>query len=78
MVWGIVIWIGLQVVSYLISNRNTSQQTAVTPGELETTVVDASSPVPVLFGTRLMSSPNCVWYGDVGTTPIVQCGGGKK
>ena len=76
--WNVVIWIGLSIVSYLLSNRNTSQQTNATPGELETTTVDASSPVPVLFGTRLITSANCVWYGDVGTTPIVTCGGGKK
>ena len=77
--WQVVIWIGLQVLSYLLTPRSTSNQSNVTPGEVEATTVDSSGPVPVLFGTRLISTPNCVWYGDVGTTPIRACsGGGKK
>jgi len=75
--WQLVVWIGLQIVQYLLTPRSKAQ-TAVTPGEVESTTVDSSSPVPVLFGTRLLASPNCVWYGDVGTTPIVNCSGGKK
>lgn len=73
--WQLVVWIGLQIISYLL--RPKSSQSSITPGELESTTVDASSPVPVLFGTRLISTPNCVWYGDIGTTPIVKCGGKK-
>lgn len=33
--------------------------------------------IPVLFGTRLMSGPNIVWYGDLRITPV-QKKGGKK
>jgi len=77
--WQIVVWIGLQIVSYLLTPKATSNQSSVAPGEVEATTVDSSGPVPVLFGTRLISTPNCVWYGDVGTTPIRSCsGGGKK
>ena len=75
--WQLIVWIGLQIVSYLLTPRSKTQ-TNVTPGEVESTIVDSSSPVPVLFGTRLLASPNCVWYGDVGATPIVNCSGGKK
>lgn len=73
----LLIWIGLQIISSLLFRPKSSQEN-VTPGEVEATGVDASSPVPVLFGTRLISTPNCVWYGDVATTPIVKCSGGKK
>lgn len=76
--WQLVVWIGLQIISSLLFRPKGAPQTTVTPGEVEGTTVDASSPVPVLFGTRLMATPNCVWYGDVGTTAIVKCGGGKK
>lgn len=75
--WQLVVWIGLQIVSYLLAPK-TAAQSNVTPGDVEATTVDSSGPVPVLFGTRLMASPNCIWYGDVGTTPIQSCGGGKK
>ena len=75
--WQLVAWIGLQILSYLLGPK-TASQTPVAPGELEGTTVDSSSPVPVLFGTRLITTPNCVWYGDVGTTPIINCSGAKK
>jgi len=75
--WQIVVWIGLQIVSYLLTPR-ASTQSSITPGEVEATTVDSSGPVPVLFGTRLISTPNCVWFGDIGTTSIKTCSGGKK
>lgn len=74
--WQLVAWVALMVVSYLLRPK-TSAQVTPSPGDLEGTTVDSSSPVPVLFGTRLLSKTNCVWYGDVGTTPIQSCGGGK-
>lgn len=64
------------VLSYLLRPKVTAPLTPA-PGNLEGTTVDSSSPVPVLFGTRLLKKTNCVWYGDVGTTPIKNCGGGK-
>ena len=75
--WMIVIWVALMVVSYLLRPKPATP-TSPDPGEAKATVVDAASPVPVLFGTRKLTSANCVWYGDVGTTPIISCGGGKK
>lgn len=75
--WSIVVWVALTVISYLLRPKGKTQ-TNVTPGEVSATTVDSSSPVPVLFGTRLISGANCIWYGDVGTTPIRKCNGGKK
>jgi hypothetical protein len=75
--WQLVVWIGLQIVSSFLTTSKSTASNA-TPGEVEASTVDAASPVPVLFGTRLMASPNCIWYGDVGTTPIRNCSGGKK
>ncbi len=75
--WQLVVWIGLQIVSSFLTTSKSTASNA-TPGEVEASTVDASSDVPVLFGTRLMASPNCAWYGDVGTTPIQSCGGSKK
>lgn len=72
----IAIWVGLQIVSYLLTPK--AQTQTQTPGEVEATTVDSSSPVPVLFGTRLLTGANCIWYGDIGTTPIKSSGGGKK
>lgn len=77
--WMFVAWIGLSIISALLgSGQSNTATTDATAGEVEGTTVDAASPVPVLFGTRLMAQANCVWYGDVGTTPIKSCSGGKK
>lgn len=67
-------------IMYTIWSSNASRvnQQGVEPGTLSVTTVDASSPVPVLFGTRVLSGANCVWWGDVGTTAIKSKGGGKK
>lgn len=75
--WQIVAFVALTVLSYILRPK-TQAQAVQQPGELDGTTVDSSSPVPVLFGTRLLSKTNCVWYGDVGTTAIKSSGGGKK
>ena len=74
----LVAWIGLSIVSAFLGRGTNTATTDATAGEVEGATVDASSPVPVLFGTRLMAQANCVWYGDIGTTPIRTCSGGKK
>ena len=76
MPWMLIIYIVLMVVSYLLTPKP-KQPDAPTPGDVTETVVDASSAVPVLFGTRMMAQPNCAWYGDIGTTPIMRSSGGK-
>lgn len=75
MPWTVVVWLALMVISALMtkSPKTVSQK----PGEFDATTVDSSSPVPVLFGTRLMSNPNLVWYGDV-RTKAIKTKGGKK
>ena len=75
--WQIVAMVVIAVLQYMLRPK---PQTPITPppGDVEGTTVDSASPVPVLFGTRLMKQPNCIWYGDIGTTPIINCSGGKK
>jgi len=68
-------WVALTVASYLLRPKPATFTNA--PGEVDGPTVDSASPVPVLFGTRKLSRTNCVWYGDVATTPIVSCGGKK-
>jgi len=72
----IIYFVVMLVVSYLMRPKIPPSPTQM-PGEVTGPTVDASSPVPVLFGTRLMKSPNCVWYGAVASEPIVSCGGKK-
>lgn len=34
-------------------------------------------PIPVVFGTVLITGPNVIWYGDLRTRPIKSSGGKK-
>lgn len=72
-----IIFIACAVLSYLLRPKPESPPIPEA-GTVNATTVDANSDVPVLFGTRKMQSPNVVWYGDIGVTPIVNCQGGKK
>jgi len=37
---------------------------------LEYSEADLGSPIPVVFGTRWVSNPNVVWYGDLLSKPV--------
>lgn len=34
-------------------------------------------PIPVVFGTKLVTGPNVIWYGDL-RTKAIKSGGSKK
>lgn len=39
-------------------------------GEIDVATAEEGRPIPVIFGTVLLKSPNIVWYGDLYTTKI--------
>ncbi len=47
-------------------------------GDKDVPLASQDAPIPVLCGTRLISRPNVVWYGDVQVRPIRKSSGGKK
>jgi hypothetical protein len=68
----IIVGINLIVagVSYYRAQRELkdSQPPSPTGDDIKFPVVTASAPIPVLFGTRRISGPNVVWYGDTAVT----------
>jgi len=72
----LVVWVVTTVLSALLTPR--PKTTTPEPGQVEAPLASADAPIPVLFGTRVIKQPNCVWYGDIRTTPIRQSGGRKK
>ena len=75
----ILVWVVTTVISSLLSPRPKTQDAV--PGQIDDKAVPLAShnaPIPVLFGTRIISGPNVVWYGDVQVRPIKKKGGGKK
>lgn len=68
------------VVSYIVSVALAPKPPKPKPAALndfDIPVAEQGRPIPVIFGTVLVTGPNVMWYGDLRTTPIVVSGGKK-
>lgn len=78
--WNFLIaWVISTVLSALLAPRPKTQDAL--PGQIgdkDIPLASADAPIPVLFGTRVISQPNVVWWGDVMVRAIRKSGGGKK
>ena len=75
----IIAWVVTTVISALLAPRPSTQDAQ--PGQIgdkNLPIASQDAPIPVLFGTRRLSGPNVVWYGDVQVRPIRKSSGGKK
>ncbi len=62
----LLIALALNVIAFLLTPRpKVSQPNEVT--ELEDPTAEAGRPIPVVFGTVLIKSPNTLWYGEKST-----------
>jgi hypothetical protein len=76
----ILVWGVTTVLSALLAPRPKAPENAQ-PGQIgnqDVPIASQDAPIPVLFGTRLLSGPNVVWYGDVQVRAIRKSSGGKK
>jgi len=72
-------WVVTTVLSALLAPRPKVQDAQPGQiGEKSIPIASQDAPIPVLFGTRVLSQPNVVWYGDVQVQPIRKSSGGKK
>lgn len=60
----LIIMIIMMIISYVLTPRPKSGDNAP-PDALQAPTADASRPIPVVFGTITIKSPNCLWYGDI-------------
>lgn len=61
----LVIAIVMLAVSYLIAPRpKSSSGPPATAQELDDPTADAGAPIPVVFGTITIKSPNVLWFGQ--------------
>jgi hypothetical protein len=75
----LIAWIVTAVISALLAPRPKVQDAQPGQiGEKDIPMASQDAPIPVVFGTRVLSQPNVVWWGDVSVTPIRRSGGGKK
>ena len=75
-----VFQLALLVVSYFVSAALAPKPPKPKPAALEDfdiPVAEQGRPVPVVFGTVLITGPNVLWYGDLRTTAITEKGGKK-
>lgn len=75
----LITWVITAVISAWLAPRPKVQDAQ--PGQIgdkDIPMVSADAPIPVLFGTRVLSQPNVVWWGDVRVIPIRRSSGGKK
>jgi hypothetical protein len=76
--WQLAWMVVMAVVSYAMRPKTSAPQ--VKPAglnEIDFPTAQAGREIPVLFGTRWITGPNVVWYGDLRTTPIREKAGGK-
>lgn len=77
MAWEYLIYFVVSlVISYALSPK---PQSAPPPGlgDVKAPTAEEGREIPVLFGTRDITGPNVVWYGDVQAIPIRKKGGKK-
>jgi len=75
-------WTAVVVVVILISTAifmltGSMKAPTLLPEDSKITVAEVGKRIPVLFGTRLITNTNVVWYGDVSTEPRYASGGKK-
>jgi hypothetical protein len=76
MFWQVVLWVATQVISYALRPKPQSAKPA-SINDFQVPTAEEGREIPVLFGTRDITGPNVVWYGDLGTK-AVKSKGGKK
>jgi hypothetical protein len=79
--WQLILtWVITTVISSMLAPKPKGPDNAQ-PGQIgdkDLPIASMEAPIPVLFGTRVLSGPNVVWYGDVQIRPIRKSSGGKK
>lgn len=71
-----VVFIVALVVSYSMVPKPQSQPPAGL-GDFQVPTAEEGREIPVLFGTRDITGPNVVWYGDLRTVAVKKKGGKK-
>lgn len=71
----IIVLVALAVADYALTPGPPKNET--TPGIVNAATATAGGSIPLLFGTRELTSPNVVWFGDVATSAIKSSSGKK-
>lgn len=75
MFWFAAIFVASLVLSLAIRPRSNQPTPGI--GNVDAPTAEEGREIPVLFGTRDIEGPNCVWYGNIVTEAIKKKGGKK-
>lgn len=75
--WMAVVWIASLAISYALTPKPQNAK-ASGLGDFQAPTAEEGREIPVLFGTRDISGPNVVWYGDLRTRSIKKRSGFSK
>ncbi len=71
MFWNIVLFVGALALSYALRPMpKVTHARPATASEFDVPTALEGREVPVLFGTRRITGPNVVWWGDLASYPI--------
>jgi hypothetical protein len=69
----IAIWLVTAVLAYALRPKPVYKvPTPATIDDFEAPTAEEGREIPVLFGSREVTGPNVVWYGDLGVEPITE------
>lgn len=73
----IIYWVIAIIAVVALTPRPQNNTKPATLDDIQAPTAEDGREIPVLFGTRLLSGPNVVWYGDL-RTQAIKSKGGKK
>jgi len=59
------VWVVIAVLAVALAPKP-PDATPAALGDIDVPTADGGRPIPVCFGTNLVTGPNVVWYGDLG------------
>lgn len=62
MLLNLVVGLALMILGYLLMPKPPVDKTEITP--MEGPTASAGTPIPVLFGNKIIKAPNFLWWGD--------------
>lgn len=75
-VYYLIVLIVSSIVSYALRPKPPVPKPAALE-DFDIPVAEQGRPIPVVFGTILLTGPNVLWYGDLRTSAIKEKGGKK-
>lgn len=77
MAWFYLIYFIVALVITFAMQPKPQSQKAAGLGDIQAPTAEEGREIPVLFGTKEVTGPNVVWYGDLAVVAIKKKGGKK-